>query len=252
MQSFLTDEVLRQLMAVGQVDVLVGLPTFNHAATVGAVVRAVHVAFAGPLKRERTVLLSLDGGSTDGTLDVVREASLVQADTVIAPQPLRTLHRITAPYHGLPGKAGSLRLLFATAELLDAKAIAVSIPRPSLPGLGRRSCAGPKWGRLRGPVLARAPFEGPSPSSPVPWWAGLGRRVRAPGQRARLPAASRTAGPGRWSDPKAMASTVGSPPPLSPATSAACRRRWAHRAVAARRARGPSVPGGGGRSPARG
>ena len=38
-----SDAFLRQLMAVGQVDILVGLPTLNNAATVVDVVRAVHV-----------------------------------------------------------------------------------------------------------------------------------------------------------------------------------------------------------------
>ena len=43
--STLPDALLRQLIAVGQVDVLVGLPTLNNAATITDVVRAVHVSF---------------------------------------------------------------------------------------------------------------------------------------------------------------------------------------------------------------
>ena len=39
-ESTLSDALLRALMAVGQVDVLVGLPTLNNAATVVNVVRA--------------------------------------------------------------------------------------------------------------------------------------------------------------------------------------------------------------------
>jgi hypothetical protein len=127
-ESLLSDELLRQLMAVGQVDVLVGLPTLNNASTVGHVVRAVHRAFSTHLKRERTVLVNVDGGSDDGTPEMVRQASLIEGETLIAPQPLRTIHRISAPYHGLPGKGGALRTLFAAAELLDAKALAVLDP----------------------------------------------------------------------------------------------------------------------------
>jgi hypothetical protein len=40
--SLLSDELLHHLMAVGQVDVLVGIPTLDNAATVVGVVRAVH------------------------------------------------------------------------------------------------------------------------------------------------------------------------------------------------------------------
>ena len=54
--TILSDELLSELMAVGQVDVLVGLPTLNHADSVGPVVRAAHVAFNRELARERTVL----------------------------------------------------------------------------------------------------------------------------------------------------------------------------------------------------
>ena len=52
MTSLVSDELLRSLMAVGEVDVLVGLPTLNHADTVGGCVRAVQVAFHRELARE--------------------------------------------------------------------------------------------------------------------------------------------------------------------------------------------------------
>jgi hypothetical protein len=126
--SLLSDDLLRQLMAAGQVDVVVGVPTLDNAGTVGGVVRAVHHAFTGPFKRDRTVLLNLDAGSQDGTPDIVRRASLVESDTVVAPHAFRTVHRITSPYHGLPGKGGALRALFAAAELLDAKVVALVDP----------------------------------------------------------------------------------------------------------------------------
>jgi hypothetical protein len=163
--SLLSDELLRQLMAVGQVDVVVGLPTLDNAASVGPVVAAVHTAFSTQLKRERTVLLNFDGGSQDGTPEIVREASHVAGDTLIASRPLRTTHRISAPYHGIPGKGGALRRLFAAAELLDARAVALVDPDVT--------SIGPDWIArlvrpvLRGeldyvaPVFTRAPSEAP-------------------------------------------------------------------------------------------
>jgi hypothetical protein len=44
--TILSDAALSHLMAVGQVDVLVGLPTLDHRDSVGTVVRAAHVAFS--------------------------------------------------------------------------------------------------------------------------------------------------------------------------------------------------------------
>jgi len=128
MSSLLSDDLLRQLMAAGQVDIVVGVPTLNNATTVGGVVRAVHLAFTGQFKRDRTVLISFDAGSDDGTTELVRRASLVESETLVAPQAFRTVHRISSPYHGLPGKGGVLRALFGAAELLDARAVALFDP----------------------------------------------------------------------------------------------------------------------------
>jgi hypothetical protein len=127
-QSTLSDALLRQLMAVGQVDVLVGLPTLNNAATVVEVVRAIHVCFTRDFPRLRTVMINSDGGSTDGTPELIRGARFTQTDMVLTSHSLRTLHRVVAPYHGLPGKLTALRTVFAAAELTQAKVLVVVDP----------------------------------------------------------------------------------------------------------------------------
>ena len=165
MSTILSDELLSQLMAVGQVDVLVGLPTLNHADSVGPVVRAAHVAFNRELARERTVLVSVDGGSTDGTPDVVRDASIVDRETLLASQSLRTHHRISAPYHGVPGKAAALRTVFAAADLLQARAVVVldpetaSVTPASVAALARPALADDA--DFVSPAYARHPLDGP-------------------------------------------------------------------------------------------
>jgi hypothetical protein len=127
-ESALSDSLLRQLIAVGQADILVGLPTLNNAATVVSVVRAVHACFARDFARLRTVLFNSDGGSTDGTPDLIRNASFTEADMVQTSHSLRTLHRVVAPYHGLPGKHTALRTVFAVADLIQAKVVVVIDP----------------------------------------------------------------------------------------------------------------------------
>jgi hypothetical protein len=127
-ESTLPDALLRHLIAVGQADILVGLPTLNNAATIVDVVRAVHVSFTRDFPRLRTVMISSDGGSTDGTPDLIRGATFTEADRVQTSHPLRTLHRVLAPYHGLPGKHTALRTIFAAAELTQAKSIVVIDP----------------------------------------------------------------------------------------------------------------------------
>jgi glucosylglycerate synthase len=127
-QSTLSDAFLRQLMAVGQVDILVGLPTLNNASTVVDVVRAVHLAFTRDFPRLRTVMINSDGGSTDGTPELIRAATFTETDMVQTSHSLRTLHRVVVPYHGLPGKHTALRTLFAAVELTRASVLVVVDP----------------------------------------------------------------------------------------------------------------------------
>jgi glucosylglycerate synthase len=127
-ESVLSDALLRQLMAVGQVDIMVGLPTLDNASSVLDVVRAVQVSFTRDFPRLRTVMINSDGGSTDGTPDLIRHASFSEADMVLTSHALRTFHRVLAPYHGLPGKLTALRSIFAAVELTRAKVLAIVDP----------------------------------------------------------------------------------------------------------------------------
>ena len=72
-ESILTDEFLRQLIDVGEADVLVGVPTYNNAATVGQVVQTIRAGLLKYFPRERAVIVNADGGSRDQTCELVRE-----------------------------------------------------------------------------------------------------------------------------------------------------------------------------------
>jgi len=119
--SVLSDELLHHLMAVGHVDVLVGVPTLNNAGTIRPVVKAVHQAFARYFPRDRSVLINSDGGSDDGTPSLVRNASADDTETVTVSHSLRTVHRISTPYHGVPGKGNALRQIMTAADLIQAR-----------------------------------------------------------------------------------------------------------------------------------
>jgi len=124
----LSDEFLRQLSAVGEVDVLVGIPTFNNKDTIERVVRAVQIGLTKYFHRDRCVLINPDGGSTDGTPDIFKNASVSDFEIMLTSNPLRTFHRVSAPYHGIPGKETALRTMFVAADLLRAKACAILSP----------------------------------------------------------------------------------------------------------------------------
>ncbi|MEP7343820.1 MAG: glycosyltransferase [Gemmatimonadaceae bacterium] len=122
--SILSDELLRKLISVGQVDILVGIPTFNNASTIEAVVKAVHVGLARHFPRERTVLINPDGGSDDGTPESVIRAPMADEE-MSGSSMLRTTHRLTVRHSGVPGGAAGVRTVFAAADLLQARAVVV-------------------------------------------------------------------------------------------------------------------------------
>ena len=127
-ESVLSDDLLRQLMATGHVDILVGVPTLNNAATVVDVVRMAQLGIAKYFPRARALIFNADSGSDDGTPTLVRDATTDDTGTVSASRPLRTTNRITTPYHGLPGKSSALRVIFAAADLLSADAVVTLDP----------------------------------------------------------------------------------------------------------------------------
>jgi hypothetical protein len=127
-ESILTDDLVRQLMNVGEADILVGVPTYNNAATVGQVVQAIRAGLVKYFPRERAVIFNTDGGSRDQTRDLVRGASITDLDRTSDLYALRTLHCISAEYPGEPATGTALRTILASAELLRVSACAVVSP----------------------------------------------------------------------------------------------------------------------------
>ena len=129
--GILSDELVRQLISVGEVDVLVGLPTFNDAQTVGQVVHVIRTGLLKYFPRERVAILNADGGSQDETPGLVQAASINDARNATALRTLRTLHCISTRYSGDPSRATALHTIVAAADLLQAKACAVIAPESS-------------------------------------------------------------------------------------------------------------------------
>ena len=127
-ETFLTDAFLRQLINVGEVDILVGLPTFNNAKTIGSIVNTIQSGILHAFPRERAVIINADGGSRDGTPELVTRVSIDDARPASNLYALRTLHSISAKYAGSPESGVALRTILAAAELLRAKACVVMSP----------------------------------------------------------------------------------------------------------------------------
>jgi glycosyltransferase involved in cell wall biosynthesis len=121
-ETLLSDDFIRQLVSVGEVDLLVGIPSRNDCRTIGNVVRAAEEALLRDFRRQRTVLVNIDEGSRDGTQQVVQQASSLSTNGY---ESLRTSRWITTTTKSSGGDSAALRTILAAADLLHAKASAV-------------------------------------------------------------------------------------------------------------------------------
>src|SRR4030065_2907070 len=175
-----------QLDEIREADILVGVPSYNNAQTIGHVVRAVMAGLAKYFPKAKAVLVNSDGGSKDGTQGEVKRVQIEDFKTILTSHPVHTLSKIVTPYHGIPGKGSAFRTIFEAAKLLNVKACAVV-------DSDLRSIT-PEWMDLLltpiyeegfdyvAPLYARHKFDGTITNSIVyPLTRALyGRRVRQP------------------------------------------------------------------------
>ncbi len=148
MEKWLSDELVARLSELHEVEIVVGIPSYNNSRTIGHVVRAVAGGLAQYFPARKSVIFNSDGGSKDGTRDVVLGAELEPNALVQATYPQHSIDRISTPYYGIPGKGSAFRTIFAVAQRLGAKACVVV-------DADLRSIT-PHWVELLGgPILAR-------------------------------------------------------------------------------------------------
>ncbi len=118
-------EVQEQLEHIGRADILIGVPSYNNAATIGHVVRAVQAGLAKYFPRQKAVIVNSDGGSLDGTMQVVEGTTIEDFQSILLHHRVEPAMKIVTPYSGIPGKGSAFRTVFEIAEALDVKACAV-------------------------------------------------------------------------------------------------------------------------------
>lgn len=121
----LRKEVQERLDEIKEADIVVGIPSYNNAPTIGHVVRAVQAGLAKYFPYKKAVLVNSDGGSTDGTMEAVQNETIEDFQSILITHRVGPFIKITTPYHGVPGKGSAFRTIFGIAKTLNAKACAV-------------------------------------------------------------------------------------------------------------------------------
>ena len=130
-ETFLSDDFLRQLINIGEVDILVGLPTHNNVKTVGTILQQIQSGILRGFPRERAAIINVDAGSRDGTPELVTGISIDDVHRNANLYALRTLHSISTQYTGDSASGGALKIILSAAELLRARACVVMSPESS-------------------------------------------------------------------------------------------------------------------------
>ncbi len=117
----------RALDASGRVDVVIGLPTYNNASTVGLVLEAARDGLAKHLPGLRAALVCSDAGSTDGTPDAI-DGLEWNCPRILARHTVTPAERVAIPFHGIPGRAAAQRTILEACQRLEARACAMLAP----------------------------------------------------------------------------------------------------------------------------
>ncbi len=125
----LTPAIRDEIARLGRADIMVGIPSFKNAATIGYVVRAAHAGLVQYFPDHKPVLVNSDAGSPDGTQRVVIETEPPDyVESILLVRPTNRLDRVTLTYpeiDGVGGKGAALRTIFEIAAALDVQALVV-------------------------------------------------------------------------------------------------------------------------------
>jgi glycosyltransferase involved in cell wall biosynthesis len=124
-EEILAAQVREQVAGVGTAEIVVGIPSYNNARTIAHVVRAAHAGLLKYFPGRRALIVNSDGGSKDHTREAVEQARLDMQELLLVSHALQPVHRLTTPYHGVPGKGSAFRTIFHIAELVGARACVV-------------------------------------------------------------------------------------------------------------------------------
>ena len=110
----LRDDARKWIEQVRPVDVVVGIPSYQNAATIGHVVKTAGEGLSKYFPHLRVAIVNSDGGSADGTREAVCSAAIPKDVDVLATE-----------YQGPSGKGSAFRALFEIAAALGVKACVV-------------------------------------------------------------------------------------------------------------------------------
>lgn len=128
--TFLSDDLLRQLMDVGEVDLLVGISSHHNAKTTCRALQAIERTFQQLFTRQRAVIINACGEDKEAANAAAEGLSNFAEEDLRQPKlpALRTIHQVKVDFRVPPSPGMAFRTILAAADLLRARACAVVSP----------------------------------------------------------------------------------------------------------------------------
>ena len=107
-QTALTPAIRDEIERLGRADIMVGIPSFKNAATIGYVVRAAQAGLVQYFPDLHPVVVNSDAGSPDGTGRVVVETEPPDyIEQILLVRPSHKLERVSLTYPEIDGDPAS-------------------------------------------------------------------------------------------------------------------------------------------------
>ena len=122
------EEIRTKIRGCGTSDIVIGVPSFNHAATIGHVLKTANQGLRECFPSARSIIVNVDGGSNDGTVEQARHSVRDENELLQVPYRPSPIQDYSPVQSGIPSKGNALRHIFEAARMLGARACAVFSP----------------------------------------------------------------------------------------------------------------------------
>jgi hypothetical protein len=112
---------------IGATDILVAIPTYNNADTIGSLLDAARNGLV-QFSAYKTAILQADGGSDDGTVQRAKDALDGWQNLIQVSYPLYPVHKLAVTAQSVPGRESAFHTIFSAAERLEVKACCIVEP----------------------------------------------------------------------------------------------------------------------------
>lgn len=119
----LDEKTRARLKQTDRIDIIVGIPSYNNAETIGRVIKAAELGLAKYFPLKRGIIVISEGGDAAKSRDAV--AALKDKhyfENAFISRPMHETQIIVTKYRGSSGKGTAIKAVFEAAKILNVKA----------------------------------------------------------------------------------------------------------------------------------